>query len=243
MNILGVDIEDHSRKSIRSSIDRFLREPKFHQVATVNPEFLLEVDKNDRFRDVLNDCDLRVVDGFGVVLAGWFRGVHLHRYPGADLMTDLLVRAEREHLPVFFAVRKDGLSSFKDVAYAVRKKYPKLIFSGNECTIDDVRLTNGSDRESYSKIMNHASKIILCNFGAPEQELFLAGLEKEDTLLRVGMGVGGALDFLTGKRKRAPKVMRAMGFEWLFRLVIQPKRVARIWNATVVFLWKSFRRN
>jgi N-acetylglucosaminyldiphosphoundecaprenol N-acetyl-beta-D-mannosaminyltransferase len=240
MIIFGVDIQDVGKEEILRKIDGFLREPKFHQIATVNPEFLLEAEHNEEFRDVLDGCDLRIVDGFGVVLAGWIRGVRLHRYPGADLVLDLLAKAERDGLGVFFAVRKDGLSSFDDVSRAVKSKYPELIFSGNEFAIDDKRLTIDYDRESYSEIINHASKIVLCNFGAPHQELFLSKMKGTETTVRLGMGVGGTLDFLTDRRKRAPRWMRALGLEWFWRFVLQPKRFARIWNATVVFLWKVF---
>ena len=271
MNIFGVDIADIGKANVDAAIDRFLREPTFNQIATVNPEFLLEAERNTEFRDVLNRCDLRVIDGFGVVLAGLFHGVRLHRYPGADLMTDLLAKAEREHLSVFFAVKKGGLSSYDDVARAVRKKYPKMIFSGKDIAChseprprDSLQRVGQGVCESRNpdaqwEISRQArddmsrSFILLCNFGAPEQELFLAKLRSAGTDVRLGIGVGGAFDFLTGKRKRAPKMMRVMGLEWLWRLIIsvfscrrttvivypKSKRMFRIWNATAVFLSKS----
>jgi len=49
------------------------------------------------------------------------------------------------------------------------------------------------------------------------------------------MGVGGAFDFIAGIRKRAPAWMQKLGLEWLFRLLQQPSRIRRIWNATIVF--------
>lgn len=234
MMLFGVDIENLSRGAVLAKVDSFLRGSSFHWIVTVNPEFLLEAERDPAFRQVLTESDLRVVDGFGVVLAGWLRGVRLRRYPGADLMEDILVKAEREGFPVFFAVRKDGLSIFDDVARAVRKKYPRLVFSGK-----DVDFGGGGNRHAFVHWRDWGmedSMIVLCNAGMPEQELFVAGLEKERVPLRLGMGVGGAFDFLTGKRKRAPEWMRVIGLEWLWRLLLQPKRAHRIWNSTAVFL-------
>ena len=219
MMIFGIDIENLSHEAILAKIDLFLREPRFHRIVTVNPEFLLEGERSVKFHDVLTGCDLRVVDGFGIVLAGWLHGVRLSRYPGADLLCDILAKAERDHLPVFFAVREDGLSVFDDVARAVRKKYPKLIFSGRD-------IDPGSTGNRKSEIGNFA--IVLCNFGAPEQEYFLEGLGREEISSQLGMGVGGALDFLTGKRKRAPKWIRSFGIEWFWRFLLQLERAGRI---------------
>ena len=51
----------------------------------------------------------------------------------------------------------------------------------------------------------------------------------------IAVGVGGSFDYLTGKLKRAPKWMQFFGVEWFWRLMLQPKRIKRIWNAVVVF--------
>lgn len=52
------------------------------------------------------------------------------------------------------------------------------------------------------------------------------------------MGVGGSFDYLTGKLRRAPRWMRTIGLEWLWRLILQPRRFRRIWNAVIVFPMK-----
>ena len=59
--------------------------------------------------------------------------------------------------------------------------------------------------------------------------------------VKVAIGVGGAFDFNSGKIKRAPQWMRKAGLEWLWRLVLQPRRIKRIWKATVVFVRLIYR--
>jgi N-acetylglucosaminyldiphosphoundecaprenol N-acetyl-beta-D-mannosaminyltransferase len=240
MNILGIDIDESSRDEIHARVDGFLREDRFHRIATVNPEFLVEADRNPSFRDSLLSADLRVADGVGIVLASLFRGRRITRYPGADLLFHILAKAEREHIPVFLAVREDGLSKYEEVRQAIVKRYPDIEVSGENVDIADCRLqiADFGSRNLQSKILNHQCMILFCNFGAPSQELFLESFRDNSRGIRLAMGVGGAFDFLTGKRKRAPFFLRAIGLEWLWRLVREPRRAGRIWNATVVFLWK-----
>jgi N-acetylglucosaminyldiphosphoundecaprenol N-acetyl-beta-D-mannosaminyltransferase len=61
--------------------------------------------------------------------------------------------------------------------------------------------------------------------------------------VRVAMGVGGAFDFLAGTKKRAPKWMQKTATEWLFRLIQEPKRIKRIYNAVVRFPITIFLKN
>lgn len=230
MKILDAEIDNLSRIDILTQVERFLDEPKFHQIATVNPEFLVEADRNLEFKNVLNSCDLRVADGFGITLASFFSGERLKcRFPGADLMEEVLKIANEKKLSVYLAVRSDGLSSYDEVRDILLRRYPGLRVDG-----EDIDMYQASEY----KIQNTKYDILLCNFGAPAQELFLAKFKDEISELRIGMGVGGAFDYLAGKQKRAPKWLRAIGLEWLWRLICQPSRIIRIWNATVVFLFK-----
>lgn len=230
MKILDIPIETLSRKEILARVENFLDEPSFHRIATVNPEFLLEAEKNDNFKKSLLDADLRVVDGFGIVLAGWLKGKCVERFPGADLMEEILRIAEQKKLNVFLAINKNGLSSFEEIKQAILKKYPNLEIIGEEVAIS-----------YYSSLppeaVKYHSSIIFCNYGAPKQEIFLESLRQNSGNIRLAMGVGGSFDYLTGQQKRAPKCLRNIGLEWLWRLILQPKRFKRIWNATAVFLF------
>lgn len=230
MKILGIPIEILSRKEILARVENFLDEQKFHRIATINPEFLLEAEKNDNFKKSLLDADLRVIDGFGIVLAGWLKGECIKRFPGADLMEEILKIANEKKLSVFLAVNKEGLSSYEEAQSAILKKYPLLILDGADFNVN---------QEFNSQFPIPNSRIIFCNFGIPEQEIFLESLQKNFGNIRFAMGVGGSFDYLTGKQKRAPKYLRLIGLEWLWRLILQPKRLKRIYNATLVFTFKA----
>ena len=233
MQIFGIALDDLSRGTALARCKAWLDGDGFHRITTVNPEFLLRAREDILFAQNLRSADLRLVDGFGIVIVGWLRGKKIHRCPGADLMESLLVYAERKSYPVFFAVRQDGLSSSEEVRQALKKKYPALIMDGS---VVDGRNRASAWNDVRRQTRVSRAKIVFSNFGAPEQEYFVESPRQNPGDVRLAIGIGGGLDYLTGKIPRAPRCMRAMGLEWFWRLMRQPKRVGRIWRATVVFL-------
>lgn len=222
--LLGTAVDNLSEAEILERIRVFLGEPRFHQIATVNPEFVLEAQKNPEFKKILNACDLNIADGVGIRFAFWRHGKRLKdRMTGADLMLEILGIAEKNNIPVFLAARADGLSTWQETKEAILKLYPKLDIAG-----DDVGVKN-----TKYQIPDTKYQILFCNFGAPRQELFINSVKSDK--IRLAMGVGGSFDYLTGRVRRAPVFWRKLGLEWLWRLLIQPKRFKRIWNAVVVF--------
>jgi N-acetylglucosaminyldiphosphoundecaprenol N-acetyl-beta-D-mannosaminyltransferase len=228
--ILGVRVDNLSRKEILDKIESFLDEEKFHQIATVNPEFILEAQDNPEFKNILNNCALNVADGFGVRCAFWRFGKNLKsRLTGSDLIFNILEVADKKKLGVFLAINKSGLSKFQEIKKAILKKYPDLEIEGEDLEKDALG----------GLLKNTACSILFCNFGAPCQEFFINS--QKDAKIRLAMGVGGSFDFLTKKIRRAPIFMRYIGLEWLWR-IFQPqpwefkkKRLKRIWKAVVVF--------
>jgi len=237
-NILGVKIDNLSGEEILERIEAFLAEPKFHQIATINPELVLAAQKNVNFRDILNKCDLCVADGFGIACAFRKKLDCLKcRMTGVDLAEKILEIAEGRGLGVFLACRKDGLSNYEEVKKALLKKYPRLKIDGQDINFPVIASEVKQSLKSADEIATVATlprnDVLLCNFGAPEQEFFIES-QKNDTI-RLGIGVGGTFDFWTGKVKRAPILMRKIGLEWLWRLVQQPRRIGRIWRAVIIF--------
>ncbi len=227
IKILEVWIDNLNKEEVLNKIKYFLEEDKFHQIATVNPEFILEAQKNSEFKNILNNSDLRVADGVGI----WFSFLRFGKLlkikiTGADLMEKILKIAEEKNIGIFLAANQEGLSMWEETRGAILKKYPKLKIGG----------INLNKKNPKFKIQNPNYGIVFCNFGAPDQEKFIDSLKLlENSKIKLAMGVGGSFDFLVGKIKRAPKFMRAVGLEWLWRLLQQPRRIKRIFNAVIIF--------
>ncbi|MCX6765882.1 MAG: WecB/TagA/CpsF family glycosyltransferase [Candidatus Moranbacteria bacterium] len=248
MNILNVRIDNLEKKEIIEKIENFLGAEKFHQIATINPEFILAAQKNREFRDILNNCDLNLADGAGIKFAFWRLGGKLKvRISGVDLMWEILRTANDKKLSVYLVANNRGLSNWEKTRDAIRKIYPDLKIEGLNMNCHSERSDSEAEESNFkisSRSLGHArndifnSDIVFCNFGHPNQEKFLNTLKNGK--IKLAVGVGGSFDFVTGKLRRAPRFMRDLGLEWLFRLIQQPKRFRRIFNAIIIFPIKVF---
>ena len=222
--ILGIRIDNLTKIEIQQKVESFLTEDKFHQIATINPEFILAAQENMEFKNILNSCNLNIADGFGIKLAFWRYGKNLKcRLAGVDLMMEILQIANEKRLSVFLAANKNGLSSWEETRDAILKTYPNLEITGENINILDTNY----------KPPTTNYQLIFCSFGAPQQEIFLRS--QKGGKIRLAMGVGGSFDYLTGKTSRAPQFLRHMGLEWLWRLILQPRRLFRIFKAVIIF--------
>jgi len=230
MNILGVKVDNLEKNEILSKVTAFLVEEKFHQIATINPEFILEAQKNVEFGKILEDCDLNIADGIGIRFAFWRSGKNLKfRMAGMNLMMEILKIADKKKLKIFLAANSGGLSTWEKTRNAILKNHPDL-------TVDGINLEKNGVLNTNLESKMSKSDIIFCNFGAPEQEKFLHSLKSQKNgKIKLTMGVGGSFDFLTESQKRAPIWMRKAGLEWFWRFVRQPWRWKRIWKAVVIF--------
>jgi N-acetylglucosaminyldiphosphoundecaprenol N-acetyl-beta-D-mannosaminyltransferase len=87
------------------------------------------------------------------------------------------------------------------------------------------------------KINDSGANILLVAFGQVKQEIWIKDNLPLMPSVKVGIGIGGTFDYLTGKIKRPPAWLRRVGLEWSYRLIIMPSRAGRIYNATVKFTW------
>jgi len=212
-------------------VEDFLKDGQQHYIVTPNPEFLIEAQKDKKFKKILNQADLAMPDGIGLIFASWFLLQPLkQRIAGTDLMERVCQRAASRKWPVFLlGDKEDGL--VEKTAGKLIKKYPGLeINSLNKilgCFKEKIT-------ESVSLVENRPAVLFLA-LGAPKQEKWIARNLRKMPSVKLAMGVGGAFDFISGQVPRAPKFLRAIGLEWLWRLFCQPWRIKRIFKAVIVF--------
>lgn len=199
-------------------------------IATPNPEMLLETRKNPEFKKILQkQTDLNIPDGFGVILASKLqRTPLLERVTGTDLMQSLC-----QNTP-------NGTKIFLLGAAPKVVEKVKIILGKKHNNIKVAGTYSGSpapeeEKNIRARINKSGAEILFVAFGAPKQEFWLARNLAHLPNVKIAMGVGGAFDFIAGAKKRAPKFMRQIGLEWLFRLIQEPKRIKRIYNAVIKF--------
>lgn len=238
-NILGINLSELSRVEVLKKIADFFRDGKQHYIVTPNPEIILASGKDEEFFYILNEADIALADGFGLKMAGWLFGVNIPRVTGSDTTVDLLKIASENGTKVMILNWENGLSQPDDIKIALDYKFPGLIFSVLNISRDKF-LSN----ENIEKINQFAPTILFNTLGFPYQEKSIYHNLSKLPSVKVALGIGGSFDFITGKARRAPKIFRSLGLEWLWRLIISffgknsGKRVKRIYQATFVFLWQ-----
>ena len=98
-----------------------------------------------------------------------------------------------------------------------------------------MRYDRDSSPQPCQLINKSGAELLFVAFGAPKQELWLARNTANLSRIKIAMGVGGAFDFIAGEKYRAPIWLRKIGMEWFFRLIQEPKRWKRIYNAVIKF--------
>lgn len=244
IKILGVKIDKLTSKEVFEKIEEFLLSNKQYCIATLNPEILLEAQKDEEYFYILNNVDLSVVDGIGLKFAGLATGNNLERIPGADLTENILRIAEIKKLKIAILNWSGGLSKKEDIEKALIKKYSSLKFIAENIERD---FTDFAKTESLTSLQKFEPDILFVTLGAPYQEKFIYHNLNKIPSVKLALGVGGSFDFISGKIKRAPLIFQKLGVEWFWRLIMQSQRWKRIYNAIIIFpckfiKWKFINR-
>jgi N-acetylglucosaminyldiphosphoundecaprenol N-acetyl-beta-D-mannosaminyltransferase len=235
VRILGVRVDAVTLQTSLVRIIAMMNEPRLHHVVTINPEFIMEANQNPAFAAVLERADLAVPDGTGLLVAARLRGAVLgSRVPGVELVQQLAALSARHGWRVFLLGAAPGVA--EAAAAALVRANPALQIGG---------CYSGSPREDEADALVGAvaaarSDVLLVAFGSPQQDLWIAR-HAAGTGARLAIGVGGTFDYLAGRVPRAPRWMRAIGLEWLYRLIQQPQRWRRIVRAVPQFLFAVLR--
>jgi len=242
MIVLGVKIDNYSKTEVLEKVTEFLYSNKQYKIFTPNPEMLVDAQKDEYFKTVLNDGDLNVCDGFGLQLASGAK-----RYPGIDLMQDICALAEKNNKSVYL-LGSGSENVIKKTADQLKNKYPNLkivgTHPGNNITTEQfnnetikLKYDEQDNNDLIAEISLSSPDILFVAFGHGKQEKWITENLKDLPSVRIAMGVGGAFDYISGNVKRAPLFLRQIGLEWLYRLIKQPQRIIRIYKATIVFIY------
>jgi N-acetylglucosaminyldiphosphoundecaprenol N-acetyl-beta-D-mannosaminyltransferase len=240
VDVLGVRVHDVTEVEALAWCANAIQERRPHLVVTPNAEFVMRARREPRFRDLLNSADLAIPDGSGLLLAGRILGTPLReQVTGTDLLIRLASLCAVEGWRIYLLGAEEGVA--EAAARTLQTRFPGLVVAGTFA---------GSPREEdEAEILRRIRAaapvhVLVVAYGAPAQEHWLArNLPRLD--VRIGLGVGGALDFISGRVPRAPVWVRRAGFDWLYRLARQPWRWRRqlaLPRFVLTALWARARR-
>ncbi|HAG27167.1 TPA: hypothetical protein DCG61_00070 [Patescibacteria group bacterium] len=227
-------------------------------VTTPYSEFLYAALRSGEVRDLLAKADIAIADGIGIfwaerflskplaakshygkIVEAWFGAIitgarilltpsYLYqnipeKIVGAEVFFDLCALAEKENFSVFLL--NDWSDSAQKTAELLKIKYPKLKIAG----VSNKKIDDQSVKVDIAEV---SPDMLFVGYGNIKQERWIAEHLK-DLPVKMAMGVGGTFDYAAGNKLRPPKFVRRIGLEWLFRLFTQPRRVPRIYRATI----------
>ena len=267
MKIFQLEISKYSYSDFLKEITSLLLEKKtekWRAIFTPNPEICLKTLEDSEFLDVLNGADYLTSDGIGLYLAyqindsklPWilkilmlpvyvfnilFRKKSLYkkyweRICGSDLTNSLILFAQENNVRVAILdpyypndlLKCESQKTFKDKLSA---KFPELDFDYYIYTLDN------SD-EVFSEIDDSGALILFSTLGMKKQEISVLKWLETCPDLKLGLWIGSSFDYHIWFQKRAPRLMRTLGFEWLYRIFTSPnklQRLGRVFQALVVF--------
>jgi N-acetylglucosaminyldiphosphoundecaprenol N-acetyl-beta-D-mannosaminyltransferase len=217
-------------------IQRFIAQGTPHQIATANPEFVMQAQHNPAFRSVLEAADLCMADGVGLLWAAERMGSRLpERVTGSDALPKIAERAAQTGWRLYLLGAAPGVA--ERAAQILEERYAGLTIVGTYAGSPAAAEAAGI----IARICDARPDVLFVAFGAPRQDLWIA--EHRDALgVPVMMGIGGAFDHIAGVRRRAPRWIQDVNLEWLYRLVTQPWRWRRQ-LALPRFVWAVLRES
>ena len=237
LQMLAVPVHCVSMADTLDLIAGYLAEPRLHQICTVNPEFIMRAQEDEAFRQTLQSADLCIPDGAGLLFAARWLGQPLaERVAGADLVYRLAELAARQGWRLFLLGAAPGVA--EAAAIRLQTLYPGLIIAGTYAGSPAL----AENAEIVARVNTVSAEILYVAYGAPRQDLWIARNRQALTSVRVAIGVGGALDFLTGRAVRAPLWLQHLHLEWLHRLWREPWRWRRM-LALPRFAWAIIRQS
>lgn len=191
--------------------------PTQHVVINASKMYLMN--KDEKIKDIINNCELINADGMSIVWGANFLGKKLpERVAGFDLFLELVkVSAAKGYKPYFFGATQEVVEK---VVCTVKEKYPTLNIAGyrNGYFSDD------ESPEIAREINESGADILFVAFSSPMKELWIEQY-LEQTNVPFAMGVGGSFDVIAGKTQRAPIWMQKAGLEWFYRFIQEPRRM------------------
>ncbi|OGC59979.1 hypothetical protein A2380_02225 [candidate division WWE3 bacterium RIFOXYB1_FULL_43_24] len=288
VNILGVNVDmDCDVACVIEKIEAdFLREGS-HYICTTNPEFIMVAQNDPEFKDMINNADLSLPDGAGIVMADYYlkkmselksraagsrffaglgigfqtaigtftkSAIFAPKVTGVRLSEEIFKISAEKKYTVFLlgGMPRDWTGKLSDTATEdlaertaekMRKDYPGVNIIGASSAFtykkDDDETTLRYIKDCMSKTGVEVLDFILVAYGQKKQEAWLQrNLSKISC--RVGVGVGGTFDYLSGVSKKPSDNIIQHNLEWLFRLCTQPWRFSRIVRAFPLFPIKVF---
>lgn len=224
VNLLGVGVMPTNIPDAVATLERWRDEGRREYVCCVCVDGVATAQRDEEVRRALNRSGLAVPDGMPLVW--WSRASGLRgtrRVTAADLLDAMCaLGVERRRRHFFYGASPEVLER---MVARLRSRFPGLIVAGYRSPPFRA-LTEEEDAADVAAINEARSDYVWVGLGMPKQEKWMASHVGRISATAL-IGIGAAFDFSAGTKPRAPLWMQCSGLEWLFRLITEPRRLAR----------------
>ncbi len=248
VNILGIKVNKVTMKQTLELVEQWAQGSKKRYIVTPNIEIIMAAQDNKQFAAVLNEADLAIPDSGRL---GWAVQILNEKNPlkkafywpfftlpklglikpfpvvtGTDLVEEIAREFNNKDLSIGLIGGRNGIAD--KAAKCLKERYPnlKIVFVSDGPSVRENGETEETQKDSLIYKDISGCSVLFVAFGHSKQEFWIKKhLNEIDA--KVFVGVGGAFDYVSGNIPRAPKFLRDLGLEWLYRLIIQPWRIKR----------------
>lgn len=214
--VLQVPINVTTYEEILEEISRRIKNNQKYSIISINLNKIILANENKEIMEIVKSFDCFIPDGISVVRAS---NELTGRITGVDLFDKICSEHEKIGAKIFlYGAKEEVVEAAKN---NLQEKYKNIQIVGFE---------NGYIKDNDSlieKINASGANIVFIAMGSPKQEKWIYE-NREKLKANILMGVGGSFDVVSGKSKRAPKWIRKMGIEWLYRMLKEPKRLKNV---------------
>ena len=242
VDVLGVRFHSLTMDEALDLLEKRIELRKPAQITFANAQTVAMCWQDRTLRAVINRSDYTFPDGMSIVWGGrWLKKLVKCRLPGPDVTSELCRRAAARGYGVFLLGTSDeNLAALKG---ALERKSPGLRIVGTYSPPMSESFSPEQSAAMVNAVNASRADVLLVGLSCPKQERWIG-----DNLSRltspVNMGVGAAFDFLSGRIPRAPEWFQDHGFEWVYRLWCEPRRLWKryLWGNLVFLTLLSLRR-
>ncbi len=243
MRFLNTRVDNITMDEAVDRIEDMVQTGMNQYIVTPNVDHIVKLEKDALFREIYEQAALVLTDGQPLIWISRLLGTPIiEKVSGSDLFPRVCERAAQKGYRVFILGAAEGVAAC--AADNLREKYPGLIIAGTYSPPWGFEKDKEELKHIAQIIQDAAPHILAIGLGAPKQEKFFYQ-NREYLQVPVALHIGGTIDFEAGNVKRAPAWISHMGFEWLYRLLKEPKRMWKrylIEDMAIFKIWWKYRK-
>jgi N-acetylglucosaminyldiphosphoundecaprenol N-acetyl-beta-D-mannosaminyltransferase len=218
VSLLGVRVTGVAKIDLITLVEEWAAQPTLRTLVYVNAHCLNTASDDTSYRNILNQADLAYPDGIGVVWASrWLWGVRFEKLTGRDWLPEICKLAVLHNWGIYLLAGRLGIAS--QAADILKSRFPGIKILGTA----DGFFSERSEEEVLRELEILQPHILFVGMGTPAQEKWIAS---HRTMIHspVVWAVGALFDMVVGIEPPVPNWLNALALEWLWRLVVDPRK-------------------